>query len=194
MRRLALKILAGACGLLVLAAVGWVGVQWWDSRLPSTYDAMQFARTDYGGGPVPVAGADVHGAMPGMPMGRGQSMSVANLTGPEGAPDERFTLTARAAAIHLPSGRTVDALTFNGSVPGPELRVREGDLVEITLLNRDVDSGVSIHWHGVDVPNGEDGVAGVTQDAVAPGGRHVYRFRPVRAGTFWYHAHQVSAS
>jgi FtsP/CotA-like multicopper oxidase with cupredoxin domain len=52
---------------------------------------------------------------------------------------------------------------------------------------------VSIHWHGVDVPNAEDGVAGVTQDAVPPGGSHVYRFRPDRAGTFWYHTHQVSA-
>jgi FtsP/CotA-like multicopper oxidase with cupredoxin domain len=127
-------------------------------------------------------------------MGVGHSMSVANLTGPDGAPDERFTLTARSASIRLPSGRTVHALTFNGSVPGPELRVRAGELVEVTLLNRDIGSGVSIHWHGVDVPNGEDGVAGVTQDAVAPGGRHVYRFRPGRAGTFWYHAHQVSAS
>jgi FtsP/CotA-like multicopper oxidase with cupredoxin domain len=194
MSRLALKILAAACALLVLAAVAWIGVQWWDSRLPSTYDAMEYARADYGGGPVPVAGADVHSAMPGMPMGGGHAMSVANLTGPDGTPDEQFTLTARSATVRLPSGRTVDALTFNGSVPGPELRVREGDLVEVILLNRDISSGVSIHWHGIDVPNGEDGVAGVTQDAVAPGGRHVYRFRPDRAGTFWYHAHQASSS
>jgi FtsP/CotA-like multicopper oxidase with cupredoxin domain len=52
---------------------------------------------------------------------------------------------------------------------------------------------VSVHWHGVDVPNGEDGVAGVTQDAVQPGGRHVYRFRAEQLGTFWYHTHQSSA-
>jgi FtsP/CotA-like multicopper oxidase with cupredoxin domain len=49
---------------------------------------------------------------------------------------------------------------------------------------------VTIHWHGLDVPNAEDGVAGVTQDAVAPGGRYVYRFRPEQVGTFWYHTHQ----
>jgi FtsP/CotA-like multicopper oxidase with cupredoxin domain len=53
---------------------------------------------------------------------------------------------------------------------------------------------VTLHWHGVDVPNAADGVAGVTQDAVPPGGRHVYRFRVEDPGTFWYHSHQVSHS
>jgi FtsP/CotA-like multicopper oxidase with cupredoxin domain len=52
---------------------------------------------------------------------------------------------------------------------------------------------VTLHWHGYDVPNAEDGVAGVTQDAVPPGGSHVYRFRAVQVGTFWYHAHQASS-
>jgi FtsP/CotA-like multicopper oxidase with cupredoxin domain len=52
--------------------------------------------------------------------------------------------------------------------------------------------GTTLHWHGVAVPNADDGVAGVTQDAVPVGGSHVYRFRPERAGTFWYHAHQLS--
>ena len=78
-------------------------------------------------------------------------------------------------------------------MPGPELRVKEGDLVEVTLVNEDVEQGVTIHWHGVDVPNAEDGVAGVTQDAVLPGERHVYRFRVDQVGTFWYHSHQISA-
>src|SRR6185312_5194449 len=87
-----------------------------------------------------------------------------------------------------------DALTFNGVLPGPELHVHVGDLVQVTLVNRNVGAGVTIHWHGVDVPNAEDGVAGVTQNAVLPGERFVYRFRPDRAGTFWYHAHQVSSS
>ncbi len=72
--------------------------------------------------------------------------------------------------------------------------MREGELVEVTLRNRDVDDGVTIHWHGVDLPNAEDGVAGVTQDAVPPGGSHVYRFRADQVGTFWYHAHQASAT
>jgi FtsP/CotA-like multicopper oxidase with cupredoxin domain len=74
-----------------------------------------------------------------------------------------------------------------------EIRVRQGDLVEATLVNKDIDEGVTIHWHGLDVPNAEDGVAGVTQDAVMPGERHVYRFRADQLGTFWYHSHQISS-
>jgi FtsP/CotA-like multicopper oxidase with cupredoxin domain len=196
MRLLMLRLLAAAGSLLVLALVGWIGLQWWDSRLPSSYDAMAFATPDYGGGPRPTAAPPMHHGVSSPMHGPidERTVSVAALTEPRGVPDERFTLTAHAAAIHLPSGRTIDALTFNGTVPGPELRVREGDLVEVTLVNRDIASGVSIHWHGVDVPNAEDGVAGVTQDAVPPGGRFVYRFRPSRAGTFWYHAHQASAN
>ncbi len=71
--------------------------------------------------------------------------------------------------------------------------MRQGDLVEVTLVNEDIEQGVTIHWHGVDVPNAEDGVAGVTQDAVLPGQRYVYRFRAEQVGTFWYHSHQVSS-
>jgi FtsP/CotA-like multicopper oxidase with cupredoxin domain len=71
--------------------------------------------------------------------------------------------------------------------------VREGELVQVTLVNKDVREGVSIHWHGVDLPNAEDGVAGVTQASVQPGGSYVYRFRASVAGTYWYHSHQHSA-
>ncbi len=52
---------------------------------------------------------------------------------------------------------------------------------------------MTIHWHGVDVPNAEDGVAGVTQNAVLPGESYTYRFRAEQVGTFWYHTHQVSS-
>ena len=52
---------------------------------------------------------------------------------------------------------------------------------------------MTIHWHGVDVPNAEDGVAGVTQNAVLPGQSYTYRFRVHQVGTFWYHTHQVSS-
>ncbi len=71
--------------------------------------------------------------------------------------------------------------------------MQQGDLVEVRLENEDIEQGVTIHWHGVDVPNAEDGVAGVTQDAVLPGERHIYRFRAEQVGTFWYHSHQVSS-
>jgi FtsP/CotA-like multicopper oxidase with cupredoxin domain len=119
---------------------------------------------------------------------------VGALTGPRsGEPDRRFTLTAQQRRVQLGSGHTIDAWTFDGQLPGPELRVRQGDLVEVTLVNRDIAAGVTLHWHGVDVPNAEDGVAGVTQDAVLPGQTHTYRFLAAQVGTFWYHSHQQSA-
>ncbi|MCS7475349.1 multicopper oxidase family protein [Umezawaea endophytica] len=121
----------------------------------------------------------------------GGGTSVDRLTGPrDGTPDVRLTLTAARTTLALDSGRTVDAVTFNGVSPGPEIRAKRGQLVEVTLVNTDVEEGVTVHWHGVDVPNAEDGVPGVTQDAVRPGGRHVYRFVPTRSGTFWYHTHR----
>jgi FtsP/CotA-like multicopper oxidase with cupredoxin domain len=186
MRHRLIRLLGLAAGAVALVLAVWVGTMWWQSRLPGSYSVLDYGTLDAGGGPAI--------AHPGHGGGTGAgTISLTSLHGPAGTPDARFTLTARRATVRLPSGRTADALTFDGTVPGPELRVREGDLVEVTLVNRDVTTGVSIHWHGVDVPNAEDGVAGVTQDAVPPGGRHVYRFRPDRAGTFWYHTHQVSS-
>ncbi|MCO8273654.1 multicopper oxidase family protein [Actinoplanes sp. TRM 88003] len=123
--------------------------------------------------------------------GGSAALSVEQLTGPKDqTPAVRKTLVAARTEVRLTSGATVDALTFNGSAPGPEIRVERGRLLEVTLVNQNVEEGVTVHWHGVDVPNAEDGVPGVTQDAVMPGGRHVYRFTPDRAGTFWYHTHR----
>jgi FtsP/CotA-like multicopper oxidase with cupredoxin domain len=68
-----------------------------------------------------------------------------------------------------------------------------GDLVEVTLHNTDIADGVTLHWHGYDVPAGEDGVPGLTQDAVAPRQSFVYRFRADRTGTYWYHTHEASS-
>ncbi|GED68788.1 hypothetical protein BRE01_24900 [Brevibacillus reuszeri] len=121
----------------------------------------------------------------------GHAVSVTELTGPRtGEPDRQFTLTAQKTTIQLPSGKTAEAWTFNGKYPGPELRMKQGELVEIVLENKDIEDGVTIHWHGLGVPNAEDGVAGATQDAVMPGEKHVYRFVAKQTGTFWYHSHQ----
>ena len=158
-----------------LAFLGFLGWQWWQSRLPARYDVMDYGVVDRGGGPP---AEHVH-------------FSVADTkVSAAGKPDVRVTLTAEKSRIRLASGKEVDAWTFNGRAPGPEIRVQRGQLLEVTLVNKDIDDGVTIHWHGVDVPNTEDGVAGVTQDAVPPGGRYVYRFRPEQVGTFWYHTHQ----
>ncbi|MEU8328787.1 multicopper oxidase family protein [Micromonospora sp. NPDC048839] len=106
-------------------------------------------------------------------------------------PTRRFTLTAGTATVSV-SGRDVAAWAFNAQVPGPELTATVGDVVEVTLRNRDIGRGVTLHWHGYDVPNSQDGVPGVTQAAVRPGQEFVYRFRADQAGTYWYHTHAVS--
>jgi FtsP/CotA-like multicopper oxidase with cupredoxin domain len=122
---------------------------------------------------------------------------VSELRGPAtpapGGSVRRFELAARKASITLASGTLVEAWTYNGSAPGPEITAVEGDLIEVTLTNVDIESGVTLHWHGYDVPNAEDGAPGVTQAAVLPGGRHVYRFLADQVGTYWYHTHQVSS-
>ncbi|MEU4681141.1 multicopper oxidase family protein [Micromonospora sp. NPDC023737] len=108
-----------------------------------------------------------------------------------GEPTRRFTLTAGTATVNV-SGRDVAAWTFNGQVPGPELTATVGDVLEVTLRNRDIERGVTLHWHGYDVPNSQDGVPGITQAAVLPGQEFVYRFRADQVGTYWYHTHSVS--
>ena len=116
-------------------------------------------------------------------------VSVTDLRTPPGGTVQKIELVAQTQAVTLPSGRVVDAWTF-GSLPGPTLTAQVGETFEVSLRNRDITAGVTLHWHGLSVPNGEDGVAGVTQDAVFPGDTFAYRFRAERPGTFWYHTHQ----
>jgi len=98
-----------------------------------------------------------------------------------------FHLTAVPALIELGPGVKVHAWTYNGTVPGPAIRARVGDLVRVRLTNR-LSEGTSINWHGLRVPNGEDGVAGVTQDPVLPGQTVTFAFVARTPGTYWYHS------
>lgn len=84
-----------------------------------------------------------------------------------------------------------DLWTYNGLTPGPEIRIRQGDRVRVRLINR-LDEPTSIHWHGIRIDNAMDGVAGLTQDPVPPGGSFDYDFVAPDAGTFWYHSHNRS--
>ncbi|HVQ86981.1 MAG TPA: multicopper oxidase family protein [Actinomycetes bacterium] len=144
--------------------------------MPDTYSIHDMGMDDYGGGSRKYNG----------PM-----RSVANLRGPDGPPDVSYTLTAAFEQTKV-AGRRQKVYTVNGSTPGPTIFAEQGDLIRVVLRNRNIDAGTSIHWHGIDVPNGEDGVAGVTQNAVLPGNKFVYRFRARDAGTYWYHSHQYS--
>ena len=176
--------------VLTLAIVGPLGWMWWNSRLPSSYSVMDMGYADYGGGPH-AAGHEMDG-MEGMDHAAGD-VSVTSLDTPKGGrPDVVVDLTARQGTVKLASGKKVEGYSLNGTSPGPVIRATVGDLVEVRLHNDDVEGGVALHWHGVDVPNAEDGVAGVTQDAVKPGKDYTYRWVAPHAGTYWYHSHQMS--
>jgi FtsP/CotA-like multicopper oxidase with cupredoxin domain len=118
---------------------------------------------------------------------------VTDLTAAADRPaDVHVELVARQGTVDVPGGRAVEGYTVNGTSPGPEIRARQGDLVEVEFVNASVADGATLHWHGMDVPNAADGVAGITQDVVPVGGRFTYRFVAADAGTYWYHSHQVS--
>lgn len=82
----------------------------------------------------------------------------------------------------------VNVWAFNRRVPGSEIRVRHGERVRVMVTNR-LREETTVHWHGVRVPNSQDGVPHLTQKPIAPGEHFVYEFDCLDAGTFWYHPH-----
>ncbi|WP_066293494.1 multicopper oxidase family protein [Arthrobacter sp. B6] len=171
-----------AAAIAVTSALG-LGALGWGSTLLGEYSVM-----DMGGGQA----AHAHGTRTG-PGSPGSGLSVTELVAdPLRVPDVRVELVARQQTIEIPGGRPVEGYTVNGTSPGPTIRARQGDLVEVEFRNESVAAGATLHWHGIDVPNAADGVAGITQDAVPAGGHHTYRFTADDAGTYWYHSHQVS--
>lgn len=93
--------------------------------------------------------------------------------------------------LYLPDAPLSDLWTYNGSAPGPELRVSKGERVRVRFTNK-LSEPTSVHWHGIRIANSMDGVSGLTQDPVEPGGTFTYDFVAPDAGTFWYHAHNKS--
>ncbi|SDZ35785.1 Multicopper oxidase with three cupredoxin domains (includes cell division protein FtsP and spore coat protein CotA) [Evansella caseinilytica] len=86
-----------------------------------------------------------------------------------------------------------DAWTYNGTLPGEEIRVQEGDTVILNVKNA-LDVPTALHLHGFPVPNEMDGVPGVTQNAIMPGEEFTYEYQANIPGTYWYHSHQDSAT
>lgn len=104
-----------------------------------------------------------------------------------------FNLTADAFQWEFQAGKYADAFGYNGVVPGPEIRVTEGDTIRVHLTNN-LPESTAIHWHGVMVPNNMDGVPFITQPPIKPGETFTYEF-PIRegnAGTHMYHSHNNS--
>ncbi|MGH9363766.1 MAG: multicopper oxidase domain-containing protein, partial [Thermoanaerobaculia bacterium] len=99
-----------------------------------------------------------------------------------------FHIVAEPVKTEFLPGRPVDAWGFNGSVPGPTIEVNQGDRVRLVVENR-LPEVFTMHWHGFEIPIEMDGVPGVTQDPIPPGGRFVYEFTLHQHGTFFYHSH-----
>jgi FtsP/CotA-like multicopper oxidase with cupredoxin domain len=172
-------VVACAATLLIAGPLAWF---WRSSLLPEAYSVVDMGYVDNGG--AAHAGHGSHGD--------GARSVTTLIADADRAADVSVTLTARKQRFALASGRQIDGYTLNGQSPGPLIEARAGQLVQVRLVNESVPDGVSLHWHGVDVPNAMDGVAGVTQDAVGPGQEFVYRFVAEQVGTFWYHSHQLS--
>jgi FtsP/CotA-like multicopper oxidase with cupredoxin domain len=169
----------------IVAPLAWL---WQASLLPQSYSVMTMGYSDFGGGPgnEPAAnGGHDHASSPG-------TRSVVDFTADAARQaDVRVDLVAAQADLVI-GGKSIAGYTLNGTSPGPTVTARQGQLVEVHLRNASVPAGITLHWHGYDVPAAMDGVAGVTQDEVPVGGEFTYRFVADRTGTYWYHSHQVS--
>lgn len=140
----------------------------------ATFAAQQDAG-DPGRGPSAATGARL-----------GDGMVLARPTEVGGV--KEFHLTLDETEIEVSPGVVKPAYAFNGVVPGPVLRVEEGDRVRIVVDNQ-LPFPTSTHWHGMILPNQMDGVGGITQPHIEPGGRYVYEWTAIATGTHWYHAH-----
>lgn len=98
----------------------------------------------------------------------------------------------RVRLVPEPDGGTTSVWCYNGSVPGPEIRVRQGGRLRVVVENG-LDEATTVHWHGLRVPNAMDGVPYLTQPPIEPGETFTYEFAATDAGTFWYHPHHRSS-
>jgi FtsP/CotA-like multicopper oxidase with cupredoxin domain len=108
-----------------------------------------------------------------------------------GVNEHRLTVAPGQAQLAGRDDLQTAVWAYDGKVPGPTLRLRQGDPVRIVVDNR-LDEDTTVHWHGIRLSNAMDGVPGLTQAPVKPGESFVYEFTPPDAGTFWYHPHADS--
>ena len=142
------------------------------------------------------------GSMPPAPRpsaASGQLPTAANAVVTTDVGDLPYTLDGETKVFHLIAevikqqihpDKTIDAWGFNGSAPGPTIQVNQGDHVRVIFDNHLPESS-SIHWHGFEDMVGYDGMPGISQAPVRPGGRFVYEFHIHQAGTYFYHSHMA---
>ena len=101
-----------------------------------------------------------------------------------------FHLVAEPVRRQIVPTKTIDVWGYNGTSPGPTIQIVQGDRVRIIVDNH-LPEVTSMHWHGFEIPDDMDGVAGLTQAPIPPGGRFVYEFTLHQEGTYFYHSHMA---
>ncbi len=160
------------------------------------------APTGHDGMPAPTAAADGAAEMDAMHkagvetfvanVGQSDSFWVPRLEATLEDGVKVFEVTCTEGPWETMPGQTVPAMMYNGRVPGPEIRITEGDQVRV-ICHNEMSQSTSIHFHGVLVPNSMDGVPFITQDPILPGGTFTYEFTARNAGSHMYHSHHNAA-
>ncbi len=103
-----------------------------------------------------------------------------------------FELTSKTVQWEVAPGVKYEAWTYNGTVPGPEIRIKQGETIKVRLKN-ELPESTSIHWHGLELADvKQDGVTFVTQDPIVPGGSFEYTITPLNCGSHMYHSHHAA--
>ncbi|MGQ0843405.1 MAG: multicopper oxidase family protein [Sporichthyaceae bacterium] len=100
-----------------------------------------------------------------------------------------FNLTLDRKDVETQPGIVKKGISVNGGVPAPTIRVNEGERIRLIVKNNLKDEGTAIHWHGMVLPNVQDGVPGITQKEVPPGATFTYEWTAITTGSHWYHSH-----
>ncbi len=127
-------------------------------------------------------------AFPAKTEGKGNQLLAPKLVGGV----KVYDLVAQKVQWEVEAGKRVEAWAYNGVVPGPQIRVKEGDRVRINVKN-ELDESTAVHFHGLELPNDQDGVPFITQPPIKPGASYTYEFTVPNSGSHMYHSHLNSA-
>ncbi|HMI47411.1 MAG TPA: copper oxidase [Gemmatimonadaceae bacterium] len=128
-------------------------------------------------------------AFPAKSVGKGNQLMQPRMDGSV----KLYELTAKKMRWETAPGQTVEGWAYNGQIPGPQIRVREGDRVRMIVKN-ELPESTAMHFHGVEVPNDQDGVPFITQSPIKPGKSFTYEFTVPNAGSHMYHSHHNAAT
>ncbi|MGH9022368.1 MAG: multicopper oxidase family protein [Acidimicrobiia bacterium] len=181
--------LLAAAALVAQTTASAVALAWTRSRSTEQPVTSHHAPAAQPQSPAPTDAQDL-AANPGHPVQTGPRGDGTLVAPHEQAADgaKEFRLRAAPVTWEVEPGKVRNAYAFNGTVPGPTIRVNEGDRVRIIVENQ-LPEGTGVHWHGMVLPHDQDGVPGITQKAIEPGQSYTYEWTAVSTGTHWYHSH-----